>query len=116
MKLETLLVVIDASQPSHPALERAAWLARRSRARLHVLLVEYSAALVGSTLENSLQTKAREALLEQRGTWLQELLAPLKHEGLALAQEVRWGKRLHETVLEAAEPVSYTHLTLPTKA
>ena len=36
MKLETLLVVIDASQPSHPALERAAWLARRSRARLHV--------------------------------------------------------------------------------
>ncbi len=103
MKLENLLVVIDASQPSHPALERAAWLARRSQARLHVLLVEYSAALDGSMLENSLQNRAREALLEQRNTWLQELLSPLQSEGLALQQEVRWGKRLHETVLEAAE-------------
>ncbi|KAB0550948.1 universal stress protein UspA [Pseudomonas argentinensis] len=103
MKLDKLLVVIDASQPSHPALERAAWLARRTQAHLHVLLVEYSAALDGSTLENSLQTQAREALLEQRSTWLQELLTPLQSEGLALQLDVRWGKRLHESVLEVAD-------------
>ncbi|TBU89707.1 universal stress protein [Phytopseudomonas dryadis] len=100
MQLEQLLVVIDANQPSHPALERAAWLARRTSASLHVLLVEYSAALDGSLLENSLQNKAREALLEQRGKWLQDLLTPLRDEGLPLQQDVRWGKRLHETVLE----------------
>ncbi|WP_027909818.1 universal stress protein [Pseudomonas sp. URMO17WK12:I4] len=103
MKLQTLLVVIDPSQPSHPALERAAWLARRSQASLHVLLVEYSAALDGSTLEQSLQNRARDALLEQRSSWLQEMLAPLQGEGLAVQQDVRWGKRLHETVLEVAE-------------
>ncbi|TBU72715.1 universal stress protein UspA [Pseudomonas daroniae] len=102
MKLEKLLVVIDANQPSHPALERATWLARGTQARLHILVVEYSAALDGSLLENSLQNKAREALLEQRGKWLEELLAPLCDEGLPLQQEVRWGKRLHETVLEVA--------------
>lgn len=102
MKLEQLLVVIDASQPSHPALERAAWLARGTQARLHILLVEYSAALDGSLLENSLQNKARDALLEQRGEWLETLLDPLREEGLAIRQEVRWGKRLHETVLEVA--------------
>lgn len=103
MKLETLLVVIDPSQPSHPALERAAWLGRRTQARLHVLLVEYSAALDGSTLEQSLQSKARDALLEQRGIWLQEQLAPLLGEGLVVQQDVRWGKHLHETVLEVTE-------------
>lgn len=102
MKLEQLLVVIDASQPSHPALERAAWLARGTQARLHVLLVEYSAALDGSLLENSLQNRARDALLEQRGKWLEALLTPLCDEGLSIQQEVRWGKRLHETVLDVA--------------
>jgi universal stress protein E len=100
MKLEQLLAVIDPSQPSHPALERAVWMAQKTRAKLHILAVEYNAALEGSLLENNLQNVARETLLAERARRLGELLPPLRHQGLQVQLQVCWGKRLHETVLE----------------
>ena len=100
MKLERLLVVIDPSQPSHPALERGAWLAQRTQATLHAIAVEYSAALDGGSLENSLQDKARAALLEERARWLDDLLEPVRKAGVAVHSQVLWGKRLHEVALQ----------------
>nr|WP_298139090.1 universal stress protein [uncultured Pseudomonas sp.] len=99
MKLQTLLVVIDSQQPHQPALERAAWLARRNRARLHLLLIEYHATLDTSPLfDSAVQAKGRAAALEQAGAWLEEYVAPLRAEGLELHLDVRWGKPLHKVV------------------
>ncbi|WP_439886132.1 universal stress protein [Pseudomonas sp. MBLB4123] len=107
MRLRQLLVVIDPQETRQPALERAVWLARRSQAQLYLLLVEYSAALDASRFfDSALQTRARAALLEQRGTWLEELVAPLRAEGLELHLDVRWGKPPHGLVLEKVAEMS----------
>ncbi|NQD92236.1 universal stress protein [Pseudomonas sp. CrR25] len=101
MHLQRLLVVIDPQQPRQPALDRAAWLARQTQAQLHLLLVEYHAAVeIGHLFGSAMQAKARAALLEQRGTWLEELIAPLRAESLELHLDVRWGRPPHSLVLE----------------
>ncbi len=101
MNLQHLLVVIEPEQKQQPALERAAWLARQHPAQLHLLLVEYHAALDASHLfDPGMQARTRAALLEQRSTWLEELVAPLRAEGLQLHLDVRWGRPQHELILE----------------
>ncbi|MEX6503608.1 universal stress protein [Pseudomonas zhanjiangensis] len=101
MNLHHLLVVIDAQESRQPALERAAWLARQNQAQLHLLLVEYDAALDASHLfDSGMQARTRAALLEQRSTWLEERVAPLRAEGLQLHLDVRWGRPQHDLVLE----------------
>lgn len=101
MNLQHLLVVIEPEQNQQPALERAAWLARRHPVQLHLLLVEYHAALDASHLfDPGMQARTRAALLEQRTTWLEELVAPLRAEGLQLHLDVRWGRPQYDLVLE----------------
>jgi universal stress protein E len=100
MKLQTILVVIDSQRPNQPALERAVWLARKNQAQLHLLLVEYHGTLDTSPLfDSALQAKGRAAALEHAGTWLEELVVPLRAERLDLHLDVRWGKPLHKVVL-----------------
>ena len=100
MKLQRILVVIDSQRPHQPALERAAWLARKNQAQLHLLLVEYHGALDTSPLfDSALQAKGRAAALEHAGAWLEELIVPLRAERLNLHLDVRWGKPLHKVVL-----------------
>ncbi|MBS7661782.1 universal stress protein [Pseudomonas lalucatii] len=107
MRLRQLLVIIDPQQTRQPALERAAWLAHKCQAQLYLLLVEYSAALDASRFfDSALQTRARAALLEQRGTWLEELVAPLRAEGLELHLDVRWGKPPHALIEEKVAEMS----------
>jgi universal stress protein E len=103
MKLNMLLVVIDPTRQAQPALERAAWLARKSGAALELLVCEYHATLEGSSLFSaSSREKARDKLLQERESWLQELARPLRDEGLQVQTCVRWGKPLHELVLKRA--------------
>ena len=112
MNLQQLLVVIDPQQSHQPALERAVWLARRNQAQLYLLLVEYHAAVdVGHLFDSAMQARARAALLEQRGIWLEELVAPLRAEGLQLHLDVRWGRPQHSLVLEKVAEIN-PHLVL----
>ena len=107
MHLHQLLVVIEPHQTRQPALERAVLLARKTQAQLYLLLVEYSAALDASHFfDSALQVRARAALLEQRGTWLEELVAPLRAEGLELHLDVRWGKPPHALIEEKIAEMS----------
>ncbi|SDI29986.1 universal stress protein E [Pseudomonas benzenivorans] len=107
MNLQQLLVVIEPHQPQQPALERAVWLARQNQAQLHLLLVEYHAGVdVSHLFDSALQARARAALLEQRGTWLEELVAPLRAEGLQLHLDVRWGRPQHNLVLEKVAEIN----------
>lgn len=101
MNVQQLLVVIDPQQTHQPALERALWLARKTRAKLHLLLVEYNATLeAGHLFDTAMQSRGRAALLERGMQWLEELAAPLRAEGLELHLDVRWGRPLHKLVLE----------------
>lgn len=103
MQHKQLLVVIDPTQPSQPALERASWLARHTGAALELLLCEFNSALdAGALFDRERVDKARTALLAQRREWLEQLAAPLRAEGLGVSVEVRWGKPLYKMIVERA--------------
>lgn len=99
MKIRQLLVVIDPTQEAQPALQRAAWVARRNGAAIELLLCEHQSALEGGLLDGPRLQQARDALLEQRLTWLEKLAEPLRAEGLAVTCEARWGRPLYKMIL-----------------
>lgn len=104
MQLKQLLVVIDPTKKSQPALERARWIAQRSGAALELLVCEYNGTLdSGLLFDAPALDKARAALLEQRREWLERLAAPLRESGLAVSCEVRWGKPLHRMIISRVE-------------
>ena len=102
MQLKQLLVVIDPTQSPQPALERAAWIARHTGAAIELLLCEFNSALDAGALFDGVE-KARQSLLEHRREWLEQLAAPLRQEGLAVAVEARWGKPLHKMIIARTE-------------
>ncbi|MDY0249646.1 MAG: universal stress protein [Pseudomonas sp.] len=105
MKLHQLLVVIDpTSKDSQPSLERAAWVAKRSKSAVELLICEYNSALDGGFFfDGPAQQKARESLLSNLDKWLNKLAQPLRDEGISVTTEVRWGKPLHSMVLQRIE-------------
>lgn len=102
MELHQLLVVIDpTTEDSQPSLERAKWVAQRSKSAIELLLCEYNSALDGGYFfDGPAQKKARDSLMENRQKWLNELAQPLRDEGLTVTVEVRWGKPLHTMILQ----------------
>lgn len=99
MKIRQLLVVIDPTQETQPALQRAAWVARRNGAALELLLCEHQSALEGGLLDGPRLQQARDGLLEQRRAWLEQLAEPLRAEGLTVTCETRWGRPLYKMIL-----------------
>ncbi len=99
MKIRQLLVVIDPTQEAQPALQRAAWVARRNGAALELLLCEHQSALEGGLLDGPRLQHARDGLLEQRRAWLEQLAEPLRAEGLTVTCETRWGRPLYKMIL-----------------
>ncbi len=105
MQLNQLLVVIDpTSKDSQPSLERAAWVAKRSKSAVELLICEYNSALDGGFFfDGPAQQKARESLLNNLDKWLNKLAQPLRDDGISVTTAVRWGKPLHSMVLQRIE-------------
>ncbi|MBL0952640.1 MAG: universal stress protein, partial [Pseudomonas sp.] len=99
MKLQRLLVVIDAEHQQQPALQRAVDIARQVGAELHLLKIEYHPSLESGLLDSQLLNRAREAILRQSHEALRASVAHLSDEGFRIEVDVRWGKRSHEEIL-----------------
>ncbi|MFV9653595.1 universal stress protein [Pseudomonas sp. NY15366] len=99
MKLQRLLVVIDAEHQQQPALQRAVDIARQVGAELHLLKIEYHPSLESGLLDSQLLNRAREAILRQSNEELRASVAHLSDEGFRIDVEVRWSKRRHEEIL-----------------
>jgi universal stress protein E len=101
MKLHQLLVVIDPSQPTQPALQRAQWLARASGAKIELFLCEYNSALAHSVLFDAKTLAAgRSELLSTLRAELEGMAQPLREQGLQVTTEVRWGKPFEQFILQ----------------
>ncbi|MDP3848848.1 MAG: universal stress protein [Pseudomonas sp.] len=101
MNLRQLLVVIDPSLPSQPALQRAQWLSRATGAKIELLLCEYNSALEHSVLfDQETLTKGRSSLLEKLQADLEATAQPLREQGLHVSVQVRWGKRTEQLILQ----------------
>lgn len=99
MKLQRLLVVIDAEHQQQPALQRAVDIARQAGAELHLLKIEYHPSLESGLLDSQLLNRAREVILRQSNEALRASVAHLSDEGFRIEVAVHWGKRSHEEIL-----------------
>ena len=99
MSVKRLLVVVDPTASAHPAIERAAWLARHVPARIELFISDYAAHLGGAP---SREAEARAALLERHRRRLEQLAEPLRAAALDVAVDTRWDYPLHDGIVRHA--------------
>jgi universal stress protein E len=103
-KPQRILVVIDPTADAQPALERAAWLAKRLPAALELLINDYDPVLGqpgahARGLNAEAAAKARAARVDSQLTRLRALAAPLQAEGLDVSVDARWDHPLDEAIV-----------------
>jgi universal stress protein E len=98
-----VLVVVDPTASFHPSIERAAWLARQTAARLELFVSDYSAQLSDKRAHGAAATEARAAVLERHRKRLEQLAEPLRSGGLAVEIDARWDYPLHDSIVRKAQ-------------
>ena len=99
MSAKRLLVVVDPTASARPAIERAAWLARRVPARIELFISDYAAHLAESRSRKAASADARAAVLERHRRRLEQLAEPLRAAGLDVAVDARWDYPLHDSIV-----------------
>lgn len=103
MAQKRVLVVVDPTASFHPAIERAAWIARPLGARLELFICDYDSHLAnarGAAAEAV--TAAKEALLERHKGRLQQLADALASDGIDVVIDARWDYPLHDGIVRKA--------------
>lgn len=102
-QIRKILLVADPAMRRTPAFERAAALARRSGAALHILIAEYSEPVARIVrVDPAAMEQAREGLLQARRAWLAEEVAALRAQGLEAAAAAVWAHPAWEAVVQHA--------------
>jgi universal stress protein E len=98
-----VLVVVDPTASFHPAIERAAWLARQLPARVELFICDYDPHLANTRAATAAAMgEARAALLARHKQRLAQLAEPLTTSGLSVGIDARWDYPLHDGVVRKA--------------
>ena len=99
-----ILVIVDPTADTQPALARAHWYARETGKTVELFICDYDQYLAGERFfdSRSLQ-KARADLLTRRRASLEKLAKPLRSDGLDVSVDVRWDHPLHEGLIRKIE-------------
>jgi universal stress protein E len=97
-----ILVVVDPTASFHPAIERAAWLARHAAAHVELFISDYAPQLVDVRSHGAAATEARAALIERHRRRLEQLAEPLRTSGLTIDVDARWDYPLHDSIVRKA--------------
>ena len=85
-EIKQILSVVDPTTDSQPALEKAAWLAEKTGAKLELFVCYYNEYLSGDRLFDSPSLeKAREEILGGQEKLLEKLAAVIGHLGRTTA-------------------------------
>ena len=90
--LRDILVVVDPTADTQPAVERAAGIAARAGARLELFICEYDQFVAPDD-------KAKQSLIANEEARLRRMAEPLTARGLQVATDVRWDRPLDEGVI-----------------
>ena len=102
-KQQRILVVIDPTASAQPALERAASLAKLADSKVELLICDYDGALRDSrALGPEAVARARAALTDSRLRRLNELVQPLRANGIDATVDARWDHPLYHGVVAKA--------------
>jgi universal stress protein E len=104
-KSKRIMVVVDPMAESHPAIARAAWLAKKAGASLHLSVCDCIQYTAGEKMFFDINTleATRKDLLERQEGRLEELAKPLRSDGLNVSVEAHWDHPLHEGILHQIE-------------
>jgi universal stress protein E len=100
---QRILVVVDPTADAHPAVERAAWIARKTRARVELFICAFAPQTVAVRAgEPPDVSRARKAHVENQLRRLHELARPLTAEGIDVRVDAVWDSPLHEGIVRKA--------------
>jgi universal stress protein E len=102
---KNIMVVVDPEMKGNTATIRAVELAKRSGARLFLILVDYNDALLRARfIDPQLLRDAIKGYLDARRRWLDAEITRLKEEGIDAEGRVIWHRPAHEEIaFQAAE-------------
>ncbi|MBT8089231.1 MAG: universal stress protein [Gammaproteobacteria bacterium] len=102
-EISRILAVVDPTTEDQPALRRAAWLAKKNRAELELLVCYYNEYLSGDRLFDSPSLeKARDEVIQSHEKYLEKLAEPLRADGIVVKTTARWDHPLYEGVVRRA--------------
>jgi universal stress protein E len=102
-EIRHILAVFDPTAKQQPALERAAWLARRSRAVVELFICGYDPGFAaGERFDRSALEKLRKAALDGFRKVLEAPARELAESGLGVEVDVRLDHPLHEGIVRKA--------------
>jgi universal stress protein E len=99
-KIAKILAVIDPTATKQPAMERAAWLAKKTGAELELLVCYYNEYLSGDRLFDSPSLeKARSEVIGNQESRLEELAEPIRKAGVVVTTTAAWDHPLYEGIV-----------------
>ena len=105
-ELSQILSVIDPTAEAQPALQRAAFIARRTGAALELFICYYNEYLTRDwLLDAPALDRTREELTRSQEKHLDELAAPLRSDGLTVRTHVLWDRPLHSGIARHAAAI-----------
>lgn len=100
---KNLLVVVDATSNSQPALARAIELATRNQASITVFLTIFDFSYeMTSILSGQERESMRKGVIAQRQAWLDDVLEQYTCPEISIQSEVIWHNRPFESIIQHA--------------
>ena len=97
-----ILVAVDPTASAHPAIERAAWVARHEPAHIELFISDYTPQLA-HTRSGWTVDEARASVIDRHRRRLEQLAEPLRAEKLAVEVDARWDYPLHDSIVRKAQ-------------
>ena len=102
-KIKQIMTVVDPTSDTQPALQRAAWLARKTGADLELFICYYNEYLSGDRLFDSPSLeKARQEIISGHEKRLDKLAEPLTKSGIKVKTTAVWDHPLYEGIVRHA--------------
>jgi universal stress protein E len=100
-----VLVVVDPTAAAHPSVERAAWLARHTPARLELFISDRAPPAADPRSHGAAAAGARAAVVDRHRKRLEQIAAPLRSEGLDVELDARLDYPLYDSIVRKAEEI-----------
>ncbi len=100
---QRILVVVDPTASFHPAVERAAWLARSAPSVIELFICDYASQLADTRgTGDAALAEARASLVARHKARLEQLTEPLVGKGRKVNVDSRWDYPLHDGIVRKA--------------
>jgi universal stress protein E len=102
-KIECILIVVDPTADSHPAVERGMQLAKFNGMRVDLFVCDYNSQLVGSNFLNAEKLdRAKHGYIDDKKDFLHELAATYVADGIDVSIKAAWDRPLYEGIIRQA--------------